>query len=347
MSFFQKMQIMLNDAGVDERAQTYFLKYLVIGILFSVVGSSFIYSLVSHEVAILGGIAFFFAFEGIVYGGLIRKARKRVNEMEDVLPDFLTLMASNIRSGLTPDRALLLSTRREFGPLTEEIDKSAKATLTGTPFTEAFMEMSQRFNSEMLSKTVRLIVEGARSGGSLADLLDNTALDIKRFASIRKEVSATVLVYMLFMFAAAAIGAPLLYAVSTMLIEVITEMKSEIAISSEDVSAYLPLVQGSTVISPELVFWFALFAIFIGAFFGSLAAGVISKGRESAGLGYVPTMILISMAVFFLSKILLEGLLGGLFMMWLRGAGERKPGLWIKGVNGTCFVEYSVARMLS
>jgi flagellar protein FlaJ len=315
MSFFGKMQVMLNAAGTEEKAQTYFIKYLIIGIFLAVVGAFVIYSYVSDAAAVGGGIAIFLGFEGVVYGGLIRKARKRVNEMEDMLPDFLTLMASNIRSGLTPDRALLLSTRREFGPLTEEIDKAAKATLTGTPFTEAFMEMSHRFNSEMLSKTVRLIVEGSRSGGSLADLLDNTALDIQRFASIRKEVSATVLVYMLFMFAAAAIGAPLLYAVSTMLIEVITEMKSEITVSTEDVSAYMPLIQGSTVISPELVFWFALFAIFIGAFFGSLAAGVISKGRESAGLGYIPTMIIISFAVFFLSKLLLESLLGGLFMM--------------------------------
>lgn len=315
MSFFKKMQIMLNDAGTEEKAQAFFIKFLIIGIIVGVVGSAFIYSAFSPLAAVGGGMAIFLGFEGMIYGGLIRKARKRINEMEDVLPDFLTLMASNIRSGLTPDRALLLSTRREFGPLTEEVDKAAKATLTGTPFTEAFMEMSQRFNSEMLSKTVRLIVEGARSGGSLADLLDNTALDIKRFASIRKEVAATVLVYTLFMFAAAAIGAPLLYAVSTMLIEVITTMKSEIAISTEDVSAYLPLVQGSTVISPELVFWFALFAIFIGAFFGSLAAGVISKGRESAGLGYVPTMIMISFAVFFLTKFLLESLMGGLFMM--------------------------------
>ncbi len=315
MSFFEKMQMMLNDSGTEEKAQAFFIKFLIVGIVLAVVGASFIYYSVSDVAAVGGGIAIFLGFEGMVYGGLIQKARKRVKEMEDVLPDFLTLMASNIRSGLTPDRALLLSTRREFGPLTEEIDKAAKATLTGTPFIEAFMEMSQKFNSEMLSKTVRLIVEGARSGGNLADLLDNTALDIKRFASIRNEVSATVLVYMLFMFAAAAIGAPLLYAVSTMLIEVITEMKSEIAISTEDVSTYLPLVQGSTVISPELVFWFALFAIFIGAFFGSLAAGVISKGRESAGLGYIPTMIFVSFAVFFLTKLLLESLMGGLFMM--------------------------------
>ena len=42
---------------------------------------------------------------------------KKASLIEDALPDALQLMASNLRAGMTPDKALLLSSRPEFGPL--------------------------------------------------------------------------------------------------------------------------------------------------------------------------------------------------------------------------------------
>src|SRR3989338_10958147 len=47
------------------------------------------------------------------------KVSARINKMELVFPDFIELMASNLRAGMTIDSALLLSSRKEFVPLDE------------------------------------------------------------------------------------------------------------------------------------------------------------------------------------------------------------------------------------
>jgi len=253
--------------------------------------------------------------QAIAYGSVIVIANSRIQMIEEVLPDFLTLMSGNIRSGLTTERALLLSARKEFGILTKEIDKAAKLMITGVPFTDAFMAMTGKINSEVFAKTVRLIVEGVRSGGNLAELLDNTANDIRKFGAIRKEVSATVLSYQLFMLAAVAIGAPLLYAVSTFLVDAITRIKSKALISAVGASNYFPMFQSTNTVDPQMVFFFAIFSICMSAILGSLAAGVISKGKESDGFTYVPFVILISVSIFLVGRFILETFLGKMLMV--------------------------------
>ena len=62
-------------------------------------------------------IAFFLLVE---FYFIIRAKLKRtadVRKMEDSFPDFIELMASNLRAGMTIDKALILSSRKEFAPL--------------------------------------------------------------------------------------------------------------------------------------------------------------------------------------------------------------------------------------
>lgn len=314
MSFEEKTQTLLYTCDLNFNAKEFLTNIVVFGILFGL-GLGLLFYDGSATVFLLIFFCSLVIFELIIFGVLFVTSNKRISMIEDSLPDFLTLMSSNIRSGLTPDRALILSARKEFGPLTKEIDRAAKATVTGTPFTEAFMDMAKRVPSETLSKTIRLIVEGVRSGGNLAELLEATALDIRRFEAIKKEVSATVLIYKLFVFAAVAFGAPLLYAVSNFLIKMVADMKSKTGASSEELSAYVPILKGSSVISPELVFYFSIAALFVTAVFGALTAGVVSKGKESEGFSSIPFLLFLAFAVFFLGKMLLEVSLKGMFLV--------------------------------
>jgi archaellum biogenesis protein FlaJ (TadC family) len=280
---------------------------LAVGLIF------FNYSLVISAAA---AFIFLFGFEFAIFGMMIMAANKRIEMIESALPDFLSMMASNIRSGLTYDRALLLSARKEFGPLAKEIDLAAKETLTGKPLSEAFMDITKRTNSEVLAKTIRLIVEGINSGGNLADLLETTSLDIRRFGAIRKEVAATVLIYQLFMLAAAAVGAPIIYAVTTFLVGVITSTKAKITATATEGASYLPFFKtGASTLTPDMIFWFSLAALLLTSFFGALAIGVISKGKESEGIPYFPLMLFVSYGIFFGTKFALEFFAKGMLSM--------------------------------
>jgi flagellar protein FlaJ len=310
-SITERIGGLLDSSDISYEPSDFLNKMLILGAGFGI-GVGLIFFNIGIELTLLIAASVFIIFEALVAGLLIVTANNRITAIEASLPDFMSIMASNIKSGLTYDRALLLSARKELGPLAKEIDRAAKEALTGRPLTESLLSMTDRVHSEVLSKTIRLIVEGVNSGGNLADLLEITSLDLRRFASMRQEVSATVMTYQLFMVAAACFGAPLIYAVTTFLLKIITVTKAKITATAGEMS-FLPMFQNAGGISPEVVYLFALGAIAITTFFGALAIGVIGKGKESEGYPYFPLMLAIGFAVFFLTRALLDAISSSLF----------------------------------
>src|SRR3989344_238106 len=103
----------------------------------------------------------------LAYFILTRRLKKAadIKRMEEVFPDFISLMASNLRAGMTVDRALLLSSRKEFAPLDKEIIILGKDIVTGKEISQALLETANRIKSEKITKTIRLIISGIVSGG--------------------------------------------------------------------------------------------------------------------------------------------------------------------------------------
>jgi len=69
-------------------------------------------------------ISLFLSFEFLIYLYLNYKVDKKAKEVEEVLPDALQLMASNLRAGLTTEKALFSSARKEFGILQQDAGTS-------------------------------------------------------------------------------------------------------------------------------------------------------------------------------------------------------------------------------
>lgn len=316
MSVIEKMKRLLYTCDIETKAEVFIRNMLMAGIAIALGVTAILlnFSDYSNEISVAAGIVSLIIFGGVVYASLVVRANNRIAEIEEVLPDFLSLMGSNLRSGLTPDRAFILSVRDEFGPLEKEVDLAAKQIVSGKSFSSAFRDMAERIDSEIFAKAVRLIIEGVRSGGNLADLLENTALDIRRFSAVRKEIVATVRVYELFIIAAAAVGAPLLYGVASFLVDIISKMRETLNLEEAmaATSTYFPIFSGGAgALSPFVIVIFAIVAIILTAFFGALTAGVISRGKESSGYVYVPVMLASALAIFFLVKFLLGKLMGG------------------------------------
>ena len=70
--------------------------------------------------------------------------------MEKVLPDALQLMSSNLRAGMTPERALLLAARSEFGPLSDEINRVGKEVAVGKGVDEALLDITKESSQTRL-----------------------------------------------------------------------------------------------------------------------------------------------------------------------------------------------------
>lgn len=223
----------------------------------------------------------------------------RVHQMEEVFPDFIELVASNLRAGMTIDRALLLSARREFSPLDTEIEALGKEILTGKELTAALYDLAARTRSEKIQKTANIISTGITSGGNLSVLLEETAVNMRERIFVEKRAASNVLMYVIFIVFAISIGTPLLFGLSSILVEILASILANIpAIETQTTQASIPLTLTSIHISTAFIWYFALAFIIMTDILASLILGLVSRGEEKAGLRYVAPLIAVSVGTF-------------------------------------------------
>lgn len=238
------------------------------------------------------------------------KKSQEVKKIETVFPDFLQLMASNLRAGMTVDQALLASSRKEFAPLDEEITQMGKDLVTGREIDKALKAMAERIKSEKITKTIALINSGIRSGGDIAVLLEQTAINMREKIFTEKKSASNVLMYEIFILFAVAIGAPTLFALSTVLVGVLTNLLSGLPTTESTIP--LPFSLSTISISVGFVTLFSIVFIITTNILGALVVGLVRKGEEKEGIKYMVPLIAISLIIFFLIKYILSGYFSGI-----------------------------------
>ncbi|MEK6934664.1 MAG: type II secretion system F family protein [Nanoarchaeota archaeon] len=244
------------------------------------------------------------------YFGLSLKADANAKFVETVLPDALQLMTSNLRAGLTTDRALILSARPEFGPLSYEINEAGKKITLGKDLGTALEEMAGHFKSTIFKKTIILIVSGLKSGGELTELLDQTSINLRREKLLEEKIKTNVLMYVIFIFIAIGFGAPILFGLSSFLVEI---MQTNLAQINVPETTSLPLSFSQVVIQPSFILTFVIVSLITTSILGSLVLGLIGKGSEKAGLRYIPILSSLTLTVFFITRFLISVMFSGIF----------------------------------
>ena len=240
----------------------------------------------------------------------LMKKSAGIKKMEEVFPDFIELMASNLRAGMTIDKALLLSSRKEFSPLDKEILNLGKDIMTGKELTQALIEMAKKTKSDKIMKTINVINSGIRSGGNLAILLEQTAINARERSFVEKRAASNVLMYVIFIFFAVAVGAPLLFSLSTVLVQVLTTILGDLP--AIETQANLPIALTSVNISTTFIFYFAILFMVVIDILASLLLGLVSKGEEREGLKYIAPLIAVSMTVFLIIRTFLNSYFEGI-----------------------------------
>lgn len=241
----------------------------------------------------------------IVYYSTHKKltASRKIKTMESVFPDFLQLVASNLKAGITIDKALVISSRKEFSPLDEHINQLGRDLMTGKPIETAMKEMAKRIGSEKIAKTINLIITGMKAGGDLATLLEQTAVNLRERQYVEKRAASNVLMYVILIFFAIGIGAPALFGLSTVLVNVLTQILANVPEVQTSVS--LPFAFTSINISATFITYFAILFIITINILGSMVIGLVQKGEEREGLKYAVPLITISITIFFTIKTFL------------------------------------------
>ncbi|MCX6769267.1 MAG: type II secretion system F family protein [Candidatus Micrarchaeota archaeon] len=242
-------------------------------------------------------------------------AGSRKQKVEDVLPDFLSLSASNMRAGMTIDQAMWYAAKPEFGILSVEVATVAKRAFGGVPFNQAIDSLPDKFDSKSLRRAVSLIKQGLASGGKLAEILEQTAEESRQIRILRKDIASSLMMYVIFIVFAGAIGTPFLFAISGQLVAMIEHIFLTLPqTSSTTTSAFGSsfAMPNKTVVSSADFYLFTLLCSAVTAIFSALIIGVISHGSKREGILYIPVLLIISFTIFFLIGTAIEGFLAGI-----------------------------------
>ncbi len=243
----------------------------------------------------------------MAYVVLVLRADARSKHVDEVLPDFLTLAAANVRAGMSIDQAMWHAAKPEFGIFSKEVELVAKRAFGGEPFNHALDRLAVRFNSRSVRRAVALIKQGLASGGEMAEILERTAEDSREMQLINKEISASLLMYVMFIFIAAGAGTPFMFSVANRLLykleDVFSRLPSAESLPSGGFNFVLPSPPGIT--SGDF-FIFSLFTMCLTGIFAALIVGVIQAGSKKEGIKYMPIMLAITLVIFFIIGWFLE-----------------------------------------
>jgi len=269
----------------------------------------YIYSFVSWFL-----IQLFFAtfFTLIVYFYLDLKIYVRTKNMEEQLPDFLQVVSANLRGGLTFERALWAAIKPRFGVLGSEMAKASKKVMTGYEVGKALTELSDKYDSLMLKRTVDLMISELESGGNVAELIDRIVDNLKETKLLKDEMSASALAYVIFISIIVIFISPLLFALSFHLLKVLINFIDKISFATQNVRGSLPFVFGKVTFKVEDFRTFSIIALSLVSFFSSMIVAIVEKGDIKGGVKYIPIYVLGSLSFYYLFMKVLGTLFVGI-----------------------------------
>ena len=300
--FLSSVKQKLIYAGVSKNPETWFGSAIIVTFLFSVIGAGGTYLLSPTDKEVNAVAVFFFIFVSTVVVNFIDvffKITGRARKVEKILPDFLLLIESNLRAGMTPYNSFISAARPEFSPLYEEVRKLSNVVGAKISLDEALSSLSSKFDSQILRKTINLFSKGASAGGHLATLLFANAEEIRKIQELRQELISTTGSYTVFLGFIVIIVMPFLLSIAVHFLAVFTNIQSNVGVDlSKADTGTIVLFSGNLSIKPDEMKTIAFIALGITALFASILIGVIRVGKPLYGLKYFPIILIPALIAF-------------------------------------------------
>ncbi|NHJ31598.1 MAG: hypothetical protein FK732_01930 [Asgard group archaeon] len=202
------------------------------------------------------------------------------------LPNLLRDIADAQRTGLSLPRAVSESSKRNYGPLTPELQKMAAKISWGIPFDQAMRSFTETADTELNNRAAILILEAQRSGGVIEDIFDSAQKHVEDILALRKERLGQMKPYIWIIYAAFVIFLLVIVVLFNTFFYPMTEMWQ-----SNPGSQFQNLGLNPQVLDTyEILF---LHMTLVEALFSGLVAGKMGEGKAKSGLKHSSVMVLV------------------------------------------------------
>ncbi|MCB1390933.1 MAG: type II secretion system F family protein [Rhodobacter sp.] len=159
---------------------------ILIMVLLGTVGFLALTLLTEAPLAVRGGVSAAMGV-GAVWFWVSNKAKKRINLIEEQLPDAIDLIVRGLRVGHPFVHALASAAREIPDPLGTELGLIADEAAYGRDMGEALMAFAERVDMQDLRFLAVAVTIQAQSGGNLAEILDGLSKVVRaRFKLFRR-----------------------------------------------------------------------------------------------------------------------------------------------------------------
>ena len=220
----------------------------------------------------------------------------RVHKIDNRFPDFVRDLAESRRAGMTFTKAIMYSSRGNYGVLTSEIQKIARQISWGSSVDNALNAFAKRVNTKLIRRTISLIIEASRSGGNVADVLEAASRDAREIKLIESERRASMLSYIAVIYVAMGVFLLILVVLCKSL------LPSMLGSEASTMQASTMMKGGLMKQADVLQLFFAAALVQSGMM--GLVTGVFEEGNIISGVKHTFIMLIIVWIIF---KVIVTG----------------------------------------
>lgn len=180
-SFWAKLHAMLERADVPLRTAEFFYCMVVPAFLFGLLAAAMAASTLMILLAMATG-----GFVPFLW--LWWKAKRRVNAIDEQLPDLLITMAASLKAGHSFRQAMQAVVNEGQPPISDEFKRVLTEAQLGRPIDDALTEMAERVQSKNLSFVMTAVTIQRQVGGSLAGIFDMVADAVRQRQAFARKI---------------------------------------------------------------------------------------------------------------------------------------------------------------
>ena len=236
------------------------------------------------------------------------KFKRAELEIEKDLPEFIDNLVSNLKGGVSLEKALLKSVRIDQKALLREVTLINEKVMMGMNVNEALKQFRIRYDSPIISRTFFLIEEGLRGGGNLAAPLERISENLKKIYVLDEEIKGNSSGFAVVIRSITLVVAPLLFALAITLLTFIGNLFTLIAKSGSD---FLSVSQLPAEFSLYLIV-FSYSMIILITIFSSLITSQLKNEKTYEAIKYLPIYVAVAILLYWQFSDILLGFFGNI-----------------------------------
>lgn len=236
------------------------------------------------------------------------KHKKNQIQIEKDLPEFLDNLVSNLKGGISLEKGLLQSVRKEQVALLREVTSINEKIMIGKTVEESLREFRKRFDSPIINRTFFLVEEGLKGGGNLVDPLEKISENLKRVYTLDEEIKSNSSGFAIIVTFLTIGIAPLLFSLAITLLSFMSDL---FTLLSEGNATILPVSQVPVEFKTYLVV-FSYAMIVLITLFSSLIVSQLKNEKIYNAIKYLPIYIIISLGMYKIFSTVLLNFFGSI-----------------------------------